>query len=335
MAVGVSVIVCCYNSASRLPITLKHLGSQITNPQLEWEVIVVNNNSSDNTAQVAMEVWNKLNTSVILRIEDEPSPGLSAARLKGITSSAFDFIIFCDDDNWLSPSYVETAYTLLSNNSYLAAVGGENVAAFEEEPPYWIGSFKAAYAIGRQGKLDFELLEGDKYLVGAGMAFQKSMFLEILRKGFTFYLTDRIGNKLISGGDVELCYLFKLLGYKIAFSSALVLEHFMPAARINKPYLKRLLNQSTYPSLVFEAYRSLLENSNFRINDANYWKSLATSRIKMHLKFTIRYFYHKLRGNITYYLPLEISIKYNAYLYQNPHKVVSIIKDISRKIEFK
>jgi cellulose synthase/poly-beta-1,6-N-acetylglucosamine synthase-like glycosyltransferase len=54
---GVSVVICCYNSSQRLPQTLGHLLAQECEVDLPWEVIVVDNASTDGTAEVARSVW--------------------------------------------------------------------------------------------------------------------------------------------------------------------------------------------------------------------------------------------------------------------------------------
>ncbi len=53
---GVSVVVCCYNSAPRLPETLMHLFAQIVNPDIKWEIIIINNASTDDTLEVAQAI---------------------------------------------------------------------------------------------------------------------------------------------------------------------------------------------------------------------------------------------------------------------------------------
>ena len=57
---GISIIICCYNSAKRLHETLKHLALQQVSDTIHWEVILVNNNSTDATTQIALEIWNGL-----------------------------------------------------------------------------------------------------------------------------------------------------------------------------------------------------------------------------------------------------------------------------------
>jgi glycosyltransferase involved in cell wall biosynthesis len=98
--INVSIIICCYNSESRISSTLEHIAKQkIENLQLE--VILVDNNSNDNTAKVAIEVWSKLGNPFSLSILKEPTPGLSYARKKGVSSANGEIIIFCDDDKIL------------------------------------------------------------------------------------------------------------------------------------------------------------------------------------------------------------------------------------------
>ena len=129
MSRGVSIIICCYNSALRLPETLKHLALQQTTAS--WEVIVVNNNSTDATSQVANEEWDKSGVPAIFRIVEEPTPGLAAARNKGIVEAKYDYLIYCDDDNWLSPNYVADVYELFEKDSTIGIIGGNGTPVTE------------------------------------------------------------------------------------------------------------------------------------------------------------------------------------------------------------
>ena len=94
-AIGISIIICCYNSAARLPETIKHLAIQCVPQGILWEVIIVNNASTDDTKLVANAEWAKYNTSAWgFKIVDEQEAGLSFAREKGIRASKFNYIIF-------------------------------------------------------------------------------------------------------------------------------------------------------------------------------------------------------------------------------------------------
>ncbi|WP_022823992.1 glycosyltransferase [Hymenobacter norwichensis] len=330
--IGVSVIVCCYNSSNRLSATIEHLANQKVPAGILWEIVIVDNNSTDDTKERAAVEWRKYNSTVSFRVVVEQSPGLSAAREKGIEEALYDYLIFCDDDNWLDCNYVNKVFELLKAHPQVAVVGGNNVAVFETAPPAWISFFQHSYAIGNQGEGTFEILEGNRYIVGAGMAFKKAAYLDIKRKAFNFYLTDRIGNKVVGGGDVELCFIFKLAGYKIAYSAELILQHYMPSVRITKKYLTNMWHQYAPSWLVFEAYKTVLICAGKETITERYWKELARQAIADEVKFLPQYMYSKLRGDVAYYLPHETKFIYNYYLLRNARSIVRMILEIQSKI---
>lgn len=67
--------------------------------EVRWELIIVNNNSSNKTTEAATEEWDKYELSIPLKIVFEPTPGLTHARQKGVSESSFSYVLFCDDDN--------------------------------------------------------------------------------------------------------------------------------------------------------------------------------------------------------------------------------------------
>src|SRR5438067_13925901 len=99
---GVSVIVCCHNSAARLPPTLQHLAKQRLPDLTPWEVLLINNGSTDDTCAVAGQVWRTEGSPAPMRIVDQPKLGLSYARERGIATASYDTLVFVDDDNWLA-----------------------------------------------------------------------------------------------------------------------------------------------------------------------------------------------------------------------------------------
>lgn len=102
---SVSIVICCHNSAKRLPDTLKHLLIQEVPDNLQWEVIVVDNVSTDNTAQVARSLWPD-DAPAPLQVVSEPEPGLSNARKRGFMEAKYELVSFVDDENWLAPDWV-------------------------------------------------------------------------------------------------------------------------------------------------------------------------------------------------------------------------------------
>src|SRR5688500_716407 len=121
---GVSVIICCYNSAQRISDTLKYLFNQKVSDSIPWEVVVVNNASSDSTSEIAKSAWVEKGGGTNFKIVDQSIPGLSSARQKGIEVSNYDFLIFCDDDNHLEPNYIAAAFNLMHENPEIGIAGG-------------------------------------------------------------------------------------------------------------------------------------------------------------------------------------------------------------------
>src|SRR5687768_7651244 len=109
---GVSIIICCHNGERRLAETIKHIASQIVPSSIPWEFLLVDNNSTDNSISLAKEVWSQFSSSGELRIVKEPALGLSHARKKGFSEAQYEFMIMCDDDNWLAPDYVSNVYSI-------------------------------------------------------------------------------------------------------------------------------------------------------------------------------------------------------------------------------
>jgi glycosyltransferase involved in cell wall biosynthesis len=109
---GVSVIICCYNSALRLPETLKHLAFQdLDKTNIKWEVIIVDNACKDNSVEVASNEWLKYpNCTANFKIVTQSKPGLSYAREMGISESKYDLLLFCDDDNWFAPNLIRKGF---------------------------------------------------------------------------------------------------------------------------------------------------------------------------------------------------------------------------------
>jgi glycosyltransferase involved in cell wall biosynthesis len=286
---GVSIIICCYNSEKLLPETLKHISLQKVSETLRWEVIIVNNNSSDKTKEIAREEWGKYSHSenCSFRIVDEPNPGLSNARKKGIECSIYDVLIYCDDDNWLCEDYVQTAYNSILLNETTAIIGGCGEPVFENNyKPEWFDVFAPVYALGTQKP------EINKYVYGAGMVIKKKSLQNLYNAGFENILTDRNGTILSAGGDTELCFALVLLGYNIEYNSKLKFKHFLPEKRLSYEYLKRMYKGFAKASIVVKIYDHFIKerkiNSPFLLTLYFFIYSLLT------------FFYRQLKPENTY-----------------------------------
>jgi len=239
----------------------------------DCEIILVDNASTDYTAQKAAEVWDSLDSKKPpFKIVQEPTPGLSSARKKGIEASVFDYILFCDDDNWLDSNYLSIALKIMQSNPAIGALGGTGSPVFEDkEPPYfWVNQYHTL-AVGEQSKIDGDITNERGVLYGAGMVLNKIAFKKLREEfRFEFILSGRIGSGLLSSEDHELCLALRKIGYKIFYSRGLKFEHFITKNRTTIPYYKSLFAGFGVSYALLHVYRINKENVHNMRNDYRY-----------------------------------------------------------------
>lgn len=238
---GISVIICCYNSATRLPKTLLHLTSQEFKHPINWEIIVVNNASTDNTLEITKQIAEKFEVfNNRLIVVNQPIPGLSHARDMGIATAKYKYVIFCDDDNWLESKYLNNAYHILEKNPRIGALGGQGMATTDApELPEWFDKHKSGYAVGKQAEYNGDV--SNHYAIwGAGLVTRKELYLKCFPKEYPSFLTGRKGSKLSAGEDTEFCLRLLLKGYMLYYDDSLQFTHFIPKERLTLEYRDRL-----------------------------------------------------------------------------------------------
>ncbi len=296
---GVSVVVCCHNSAERLAKTLGHLAAQQIRTGVQWEVVVIDNASTDGTSSLALACW-PTNAPAPLRVVSEPRLGLTYARRRGFDEAKYEVVSFVDDDNWVCPDWVEVVSEVMCTRPHVGACGGLSEAKCEIEQPWWFDDFKECYAVGSQGK------EGDVtwsrgYLWGAGLTVRRPAWESLKSLGFQFLLMDREGPTLQSGGDLELCLALRLAGWSLWYEPKLRLIHYLPASRLQWAYLRQLVRSFGSAGIIHKAYRQ--EGSrNPKAWLEKHWQCQASvSLIKLILKCCnfLLAFPHAWEGNAT------------------------------------
>lgn len=267
---GVSLAICCHNSAKTLPTTLKFIKKQKVPKNINWEVIIVDNGSADNTAEVAKQCWPK-DAPAPLKVVSEPQIGLVYARYKAFEESRYEFISFIDDDNWASPGWVKSVFEVMRNHPDIGACGGFVEPVFESEPPEWFESCKDGYAVGPQGKPG-DITEARGRLVGAGLTIRKDACQQLINLGFSNMLIGHKGNSLLRGEDTELCYALRLAGWKLWYEPGLRLKHYLSSDRLQWRHIRRLRRGGGRASVAFDAYFAAL-NKNDRVKLKQDWKS--------------------------------------------------------------
>ena len=235
---GISVIIACFNSEKVIGLTLRHLQAQINTEGIDWEIILVNNNSTDRTSEVAKVVWDE-NPLVTLKIVLEEKVGEANARQTGIKSAKYDILSIVDDDNWVSNNWIQTVNSYFKDPK-IGLLGCGGVGEFEKTPPAWFEENKNAFAIGSLYEGDFTDITNHALVPGAGLCVRKKVYEKLFEINWKPFLQGRIGNRQSAGADSEMCYITRLLGYSIYYSNQLKFKHFTANHRITWDRLKRM-----------------------------------------------------------------------------------------------
>ncbi len=259
MKLGISVIVCCYNSEKRLADTLAHLLNQKTN-SFDWEIIIVDNASTDTTNILSQKILSKSLPPGNFKVIVEKNPGLIYARKKGAAEAQYNYLLFCDDDNWMAENYFQLAFDMMQQTPAIGILGGKGEAVFEKTKPVWFDTYQINFAVGEQSDQESEIVFVEA-VYGAGIIVRAELFELLNTLYFESLLTGRKGNQVISGEDTELCYVTKYVGYQIAYCRNLQFKHLMPDGRMNWNYMKRLYYGFGRMRVYTHAYK-LLETTN-------------------------------------------------------------------------
>ncbi|ASC71570.1 EAL domain-containing protein/glycosyl transferase [Halomicronema hongdechloris C2206] len=246
----ISVVICTLNRADYLRKAIKSLTSQTFNAA-QFEIIVVDNNSTDNTRSVAKDEFGGINN---IRYLFEPVMGLSQARNTGWQNSRGDFIAFLDDDAIAAPQWLEIiAQVFASVTPMPGCVGGKVKPLWESPRPSWL-SDSLLSCLSLIDYADYPTFLEDGFVVGANMAFPKKVLQEL--DGFSTML-GRKGKSLLSNEEILLRNQLKSAGYKIFYHPEASVIHQIPASRLEQSwFLKRYYFQG-----VSDAYMMLYKNN--------------------------------------------------------------------------
>ena len=134
------VIVCTYNRAKYIGNLLESIAANDL-PRNEYEIVLVDNNCTDNTREIC-EVFATKHKDVNFRYVVESEQGLSAARNKGIKEAKGDVLVYVDDDALVDTWYLRTIVEYMDAHPEISAVGGPIIPLYEDtEEPKWMTHF--------------------------------------------------------------------------------------------------------------------------------------------------------------------------------------------------
>lgn len=256
---GITLLVCGYNSAGRLPATLEALAALTTpTPPFGVELLVIDNASTDETAAVAARELAARRPFFAWQVLHEPRAGKSHALALGFACARYGYVCIVDDDNWLASDYLNQAWEIMEANAQIGALGGVGEPVCEVAPPAWFAEFAPSYAAAPQAPHSGDITRAPGYLYGAGTVVRVAAWQRVRQAGFRSLLTGRYGSSLASGEDNEMCFAFALAGYRIWYDERLRFRHFIPAQRLTWDYVRRLYEGNAASEVDLRPYHHLM-----------------------------------------------------------------------------
>ena len=230
----VSFIICTYNRADYLRDTLDSLCKSAPTSG-SFEVLVIDNNSSDETPSVIRKIAES-NPELELRYIHETQQGLSHARNRGIKESNARYLVFLDDDVIASKSLVPAWLSFFEENPDAIAAGGRIHVQFDDPRPSWMSHFLLPllgyHDLGNSRKT----YPKNKYPFGGNMGFKKSIFEEV-----GLFDTDlgRKGKSLNAGEEKELFRRLREKSTEIYYLPKAFLHHRVNKERLTVDYIRK------------------------------------------------------------------------------------------------
>jgi glucosyl-dolichyl phosphate glucuronosyltransferase len=227
-----SIIVCTYNRAKILEGCLQALSVQALSPDF-FEVVVIDNNSTDNTQAVAELFVNELTN---FRLVTEYIQGLAFARNRGWKEALGEYVAYIDDDAEAFPDWVESIIEYSQKNPSAVAFGGPYMPMMDTTPPVW---FPPEYGNFSLGETEFSINAVSEFLCGTNMVFKRDVLFEV--GGFNTAL-GMSGCTIAYGEETRLQIDLKRKGYEIYYVPTIQVKHLLASKKMSF----RWLIQSVY-----------------------------------------------------------------------------------------
>lgn len=231
-----TVIICTYNREKYIRPLLESIAAN-TLPKSEYEILLVDNNCTDNTQQVC-EHFAMAHPDITFRYVVEKEQGLSAAKNKGIRESKGDLIVYVDDDALVDTNYLNDYVQFFATHPKVMALGGPIEPLYETEEPTWMTPYTKALLTAwmNYGDKPREYPKG-RYPGGGNAAYRKIVFEKV---GLFNTALGRKGNLLSASEEKDIFDKMHALGMKVMYIPGPILHHCIPQAKLEKDYFNRL-----------------------------------------------------------------------------------------------
>lgn len=233
MGTRITAIICTFNRAGYLRTALRSLVDQ-TLPPDQYEIIVVDNGSHDDTRRVVREEYKHVAN---LRYLYDPIPEANRARNIGWRNAAGDYLAYLDDDVIACGELLENTLKIFDTvEPKPGCVGGRVEPIWERPRPSWLSDKIVNYLAVVDHADGPRALGADQWLVSANIAFPRNLLAAV--GGFPEYL-GRKGNNLLSMDENLLQDTLRNKGYTLYYDPDVAVRHHIQAVRLTKRWFIR------------------------------------------------------------------------------------------------
>ena len=232
----ISVVICTYNRSAYIIDAMKSLYYQ-TLPRDSYEVIVVNNNSSDQTQQVC-ETFIESHNDANFYYFNEIQQGASFSRNTGALHVQSPLLCFMDDDAVADKDYLERIVNFFEQYPDAGGLGGRIIPKYIPEKPGWMSHYVSSLVGYFHYSDTVTVFTPNKYPLESNMIIRKKDFDAI--GGFNNALPGVVGTLRIGGEGKDFFLRLKALNRTIYYDPAVCVQHVVETAKLTHEYMYRV-----------------------------------------------------------------------------------------------
>lgn len=261
----ISIVICTYNRAAVLKETLNSFFQMTLPPENEFELLIVDNNSNDATAEVIRTL--EIIYPKLLRYTFESKPGLSNARNTGIREAQGQIIAFVDDDVFFGTTWLIETLNIFKLNPHAHCMGGKSIPQFAGGRPEWVtDDLLILYGSTNSGE-EIKKMIYPEHPFGLNMAFRREVFDTL--GNFGTHL-GRKKNNLLSNEEADFFLRMHNAGLTVLYTPNALIHHRIPIDRVHKDWvISRFywqgvsdiaFHQAIKPSSIFQLFQSIFHD---------------------------------------------------------------------------
>jgi glycosyltransferase involved in cell wall biosynthesis len=232
----ISIVICSYNRADYIVGAVESLYSQ-TLDRKRFEVLVVDNNSIDNTGDLVQEFINS-HEDFDLHYLTESRQGASFARNTGAVFAKAPLLCFMDDDAIAEEDYLERILQFFSVHPEAAGLGGRIIPRYIPAEPRWMSHFVSSLVGNFDYSRQLVVFKEGKYPLESNMVVRKEDFEAI--GGFNTDLPGVKGALRIGGEGKDFFLRLQSLGKKVWYDPRAIVHHVVEVKKLTPHYMYRV-----------------------------------------------------------------------------------------------